>query len=204
VSVIPHPSYIGVYPSQVSRAHARRQLGLDDGDFVYLFIGGIRPNKGIETLIKTFHSLTGDHLHLVIAGKSSGSSDYANRINESARTDTRIKVFDKFIPDSELQIYLNACDIVVLPFARILSSGSVMLALSFGRPVIAPAIGCLPETISPDSGLLYSPDDSASLEAALRQSLVLNLTAMGYAGLRSIEPLTWSEMASKTKDVYTS
>jgi hypothetical protein len=40
---------------------------------------------------------------------------------------------------------LGAADLVVLPFHSILNSGSVLLALSHNRPVLAPRIGALPE-----------------------------------------------------------
>ena len=48
----------------------------------------------------------------------------------------------RYIPDAELQVWLRAADVVVLPFRDILTSGSAILALSFGRAVVAPALGC--------------------------------------------------------------
>ena len=55
----------------------------------------------------------------------------------------------------------------MLPFRDILTSGSAILALSHGRPVIAPAIGCLPETLPADAAILYDPDAPEALGAAL-------------------------------------
>jgi len=53
---------------------------------------------------------------------------------------------------------LGDADAVVLPFRDILTSGSAILALSHGRPVIAPALGCLPGTLPSDATFLYDAD----------------------------------------------
>jgi glycosyltransferase involved in cell wall biosynthesis len=204
VYVIPHPNYIDAYPNQISRPEALLRLGLTEEDFVFLFIGGIRPNKGVEALITAFQNLQEDHLKLIIAGKSSGPDEYLTGLQRTASSDLRIRLADQFIPDEELQIYLNACNVVVLPFARILTSGSLILALSFGRPVVAPAIGCLPETLSTESGILYEPGNSKDLERALRDCLSLNLAEMGAAGRRSMQKATWAGMAIETRKVYLS
>jgi len=58
--------------------------------------------------------------------------------------DKRIKVFLDFIPDNDIQIYMNAADIIVLPYLDILNSGVAILAMSFGKPVIAPRTGSIP------------------------------------------------------------
>src|SRR5690606_10250440 len=47
--------------------------------------------------------------------------------------------------DEMVADFFAASDVVVLPFRNILNSGSLILALSFNRPVVAPAIGSLTE-----------------------------------------------------------
>ncbi len=59
------------------------------------------------------------------------------------------------IPDDQMQVYLRAADAVVLPYRDVLSSGSAILAMTFGQPVIAPAIGCLPESLGSEGTILY-------------------------------------------------
>ncbi|WP_242482112.1 glycosyltransferase, partial [Trichormus variabilis] len=58
-----------------------------------------------------------------------------------------IKFIPGFVPSEKLQIYLNACDVVVFPYRDILTSGAVMLAMSFGRACIAPRKGCIAEVL---------------------------------------------------------
>ena len=73
----------------------------------------------------------------------------------------------QYIPDEELQHVMSAADVVVLPYLRILSSGAAMLALSFGRPVIAPRQGLLNDMIVSSVGLLYDPVDPQGLTATM-------------------------------------
>ena len=46
----------------------------------------------------------------------------------------RIRLVDRFVSNSELQLFMRASDMAVFPYTSILTSGSLMLALSFGLP----------------------------------------------------------------------
>ena len=43
-----------------------------------------------------------------------------------------------------------------------------MLAISFGRPVIAPRLGHLQDVINPECGILYNPSDAEGLSRAMQ------------------------------------
>ena len=73
----------------------------------------------------------------------------------------------RFFPNEELQLLFNAADVGVFPFADVLTSGSVITALSFGIPVIVPDIGCLPEVALPQAGIVYDHDDADGLRRAM-------------------------------------
>ena len=68
------------------------------------------------------------------------------------------------VPDDRMQVYLRAADAVVLPYRDVLTSGSAILAMTFGQPVIAPAIGCLPESLGSEGTILYDADAPDGLE----------------------------------------
>jgi len=64
---------------------------------------------------------------------------------------------------------------MVLPYRQILTSGSAMLGMSFGKPVIAPAIGGLPEVCPKEArSLLYDPDDEYGLDKAIDQAMSMD------------------------------
>jgi glycosyltransferase involved in cell wall biosynthesis len=66
-------------------------------------------------------------------------------------------------------VYFNACDVAVLPYKEILSSGTVFSALGFGRPVVAPRLADLEEVVTSECGLLYDPNEASALREALRE-----------------------------------
>jgi len=90
-----------------------------------------------------FKKLNSDKYILIIAGTVTSKK---LKLEIQKKRQYKNIIFDlKFIPDDELQYYFNASDLVVLPFSSVLNSGSVMLSLSFNRPVLCSNMGTLKE-----------------------------------------------------------
>lgn len=139
---IPHSSYAGVYPSRLSRRRARRRLGLSGNERALLTLGRLRPYKGIDRLLDAFTHAPLDRpdLRLLIAGATgAGMDDLAARIAATPRVVSRLTR----VPDRDVQAWMRAADLAVLPYAGILNSGSFHLAETFGLPVVAPRSGAL-------------------------------------------------------------
>jgi glycosyltransferase involved in cell wall biosynthesis len=201
--VIPHGHFIDVFPNEVSREEARRRVGVSDEAFVYLFFGNARVYKGIERLIETFRRVADRDAALVLMMRRAFNPAYSEGIERLAGQDGRIRAFTSpFFPNEDFQVYLNAADVVVLPFVDVLTSGSAITALSFGRPVILPGLGCLPELIDDTMGLLYSPEDAAGLEKALVEARKLDVEAAGRAAFARARALDWDGIAARVAGVY--
>jgi len=199
---IPHGHYIDVYPNYLSRQEARARLGLTEGEFVYLFFGYVRPYKGVSALIDAFKTQPGDSLRLIVAGHPHPAS-YVAELARHAGDDSRIRLDTKLIPAHEVQTYFNAADAVVLPFENVLTSGSLILALSFGKPVIAPALGGIPELVSEDIGVLYDPlRPTALAEALALLRSGLDLQRAGQNAYAKARALDWEPIGRQMADVY--
>ncbi|MEM9156200.1 MAG: glycosyltransferase [Cyanobacteria bacterium P01_F01_bin.33] len=142
--VIFHGHYRSVYPNHLSRSECRQQLELPEHCTVLSFMGSIRPYKNVPHLLDQFSHIDSPDLKLLIAG-SGKDETLLTEIRERASKDNRVRLDIGFVPAERLQVYLNASDLVVLPFQNILNSGSTLLALSFDRPVLVPDCGSLPE-----------------------------------------------------------
>jgi len=201
ITVIPHGHYRGAYPDSVSKAEARTRLGLPMDALVVAFLGWVRAYKGVAELIEAFARIDAPGARLVVAGQAV-DADYADRVTRMAGDDDRVHVRLGFVPDDELQLYMRAADAVATPFLEIFTSGSVLLAMSFGRAVIAPRRGCVEETLDEAGGFLYDPDDRAGLEGALRMAMTADLEAMGRVNLDGLERFSWSRVAEATQQVY--
>jgi len=166
---VPHGNWIGYHPHTISKATARQALGIEPSTFVYCMVGACRPYKNIEALVDAFRQLDGN-CFLLIAGKFA-SQDYQSRIEQLLEQlpSARFRLDAKFIASDEMQRYLLASDALVLPYTEILTSGSAMLGLSFGVPVIAPNIGSLADVITRDCGILYDAAVPDGLVQAMEQ-----------------------------------
>jgi len=143
-AIVPHGHYRDQYPPAPSRASACRRLGLPTEAFIFLFFGNVRRYKNVPLLIEAFRHIPSHSVHLVIAGQP-GHGISAEDLSRLCDADERITLRLDFIDDSDVPAYFGAANAIVLPFDSILNSGSVLLALSFNRVVLAPRLGALPE-----------------------------------------------------------
>lgn len=199
ISVVPDGNYIDFYPNQVTKEEARNQLGIND-KFIYLFFGVIRPYKGVNRLIDEFQEIEGEQRSLWIVGNPKDEK-IAKEVQLYAGQDDRIETRLEFVPTDEVQLYLNAADVLVLPYNDILNSGSVHLGLSFAAPMIVPRLGCIPETI-PGSNLLYDPQSKDDFRSKLLNAPESSLSSIGNSNRQRAQSLTWDMVASKYIEIY--
>jgi glycosyltransferase involved in cell wall biosynthesis len=140
-AVIPHGHYRPVLPPRPSRAAARRRLGLADADRVVLFAGTVRPYKNVDALVRAVRALPDPDLRLLVAGVP--NEPLPSLLRDLAADDPRIRFDFRFVPSEELAELYAAADLVALPFAEVLNSGSALMALSHDRPVLVPRLGSL-------------------------------------------------------------
>ena len=204
IQISPHGNYVGAYPNTVERKTARGHFGFSPEETVFLFLGQIRYYKGIDLLLEAFakvHKIY-PQTRLIIAGKPVDAID-KNNFDFSTEVLNSVLLIKKYIPGDELQLYFNSADAVVLPYRKILTSGSVLLALSFSRPVIAPKCGMIEEVIQNGyNGFIYEPERIELLIQAMSQ--VVNLKPedkekLYEQSIHSVLNLSWDRMA---KDIY--
>jgi len=198
--VIPHGHYREAYPSYLSREEARRRLGIASDAKVILFFGTIAEYKNVPSLIKVFREMQNPEATLLIAGACISSTE-GYSIRREAERDSRVKLHFGFVPRDQVQLFFVGSDLVVLPFRDIFNSGSVVLALSFDRPVLVPASGAMPELqlqIGKEWMQTYLGDLSeGSLKAALSWA-----TAERRPRKAPLDCLEWGQVGKRTIAAY--
>jgi len=134
MKTIPLAHFRGHYPCDISRQEARERLGIKNDEFVYGFLGQLRPYKNVNSLIKAFLGLPEGN-RLIIAGNPIDKA-MQESLKKAAQGNKQIELHFEFVEDTDLQAFYKAFDLVVLPFSQITNSGSALLALSFGCPVL--------------------------------------------------------------------
>jgi beta-1,4-mannosyltransferase len=202
VAVIPHGHYRDVYQPAIAQSIARQQLGLPESGKIYLNLGMLKPYKGIEHLLQLWkqQAILGDSI-LLIAGKA-WDDVYGQSLIEQASVAENIILQNTFIEDNQIHLYFSAADVVVLPFERILTSGSLILAMSYGKPIIAPRLSSIPETIGAADWLLYDPTEEQALLYAIKESTQVDLKALGQLTYEMCDRLDWGAIAQKTLQIY--
>lgn len=169
---IVHGHFRDLYPrSSKTREEHRREMGIPESSFLFLCFGSLQPYKGfhfVPEAIKIECVKNKLEPWLLIAGPCS-SDDYFSQL----RTACQIHLPDRstirrgYVPDESISGMIHMADAIVLPYAESLTSGASLLAMSFGRPVVAPRTPFLSQTVDETCGLLYEPDSPESLPDAL-------------------------------------
>jgi D-inositol-3-phosphate glycosyltransferase len=174
ITVIRHPINDAFPDTDLTPAEAKRRLGLRSNEKALLFFGRIKPYKGIEHLLEAFQKLAerDAEYRLVIAGEAEKANEgYLDQIKQRIPTELergQIILKAQFIPDGEMELYLKAADVMVLPYNEIFQSGVLFLGYTFGLPVIATDVGSFREEIVEGrTGFLCRPADPTDLAKAI-------------------------------------
>ncbi len=203
VAVVPHGNYIGVYDDSIAREDARQRLGLNSHDKVFLSLGNVRPYKGLQACIHSFKSLDDPSARLLVVGKPI-TEHFADELRRHCASDPRLRCVLTFVDDHDLQVYLNAADVMIFPFQNIFTSGSLILGMSFSKAVIAPKKGAIPDYVDASGALLYDPDVPDGLAKAMRATLERfgELPLMGHANFEKARKLDWDTIGLRTVAIY--
>ena len=204
VTVIPHGNYLPIFPNTVSRTAARARLAIDGTQFVYLFFGNARGYKGIAELIRAFRqTAAADSVLVLVLRENARSPGLVAELHALAAGDDRIHIHASgYFPADQFQYFLNAADVVVLPFAAVLTSRSAIQALGFGKPLIVPRLGCLPELVAGGAGLLYDPAADGAVARALTDARSLDLESAGRVALQRTREFDWDPIAARIAALY--
>lgn len=198
--VVPHGNYIDSYRNSLTTEDCRIMLGVKPFSTVFGFVGQVRPYKGLDMLVAAFNHLSELHpdVDLVLAGKPVHPLPNGFLKNSLGKRED-IHVFEGYIPDDDIQKYLNSLDVIVLPYSNILTSGSVMLAASFGLPVILPRLETLRDVIGHGFTIDYDPVSPTGLLEAMQKFMQLTdaeREAMRKASYAFAEDRSWQRLST--------
>lgn len=166
-AVVPHG--VGDPPS-LSRTEARARLALDPEAPLALMPGLLRPYKGVDVALDAFERVvaTLPEARLAVVGLPVDLADATLRRLSAAERAGGVRTELRHVDDAELERWIVAADVVVLPYREGSQSGVGSLAISCERAVIASRVGGLGEMYGgADEGLAVPAGDAEALAAVL-------------------------------------
>jgi teichuronic acid biosynthesis glycosyltransferase TuaC len=175
-----HEDMVGVFPNGVDletfhpspREAARAVLGMDQKEFLIVYVGSLSERKGADRLARAIEGLPGVSALFLGPGSLSVSCENAARIGP--------------VPHAEMPKYLVAADVFVLPTLSEGCCNALLEAQACGLPVITSHGEFNDDIVSEDTSLRVDPlsiDEIRQAILTLRNNVELRIR-MGDAAAR--------------------
>jgi spore coat protein SA len=195
------------------RERLKNDFGLD-GKKVFLYVGRIVENKGVDIIIDAFRNIVKNvskEVILFICGGRTYSdnslSDYLKKLHELVNDIKDNVIFTGYVPHEEIYKYYSIADVVLVP-SRVKEGFCVITieAMAMGVPVIATNRGAISELIeSGFDGILVDSPDIKSFQKAMEDFIVSsrNYLEIAINGRKKAEKeFHWDKITSDLKDIY--
>jgi glycosyltransferase involved in cell wall biosynthesis len=142
---------------------AYEYFNLDISKRYLLFFGMLKRAKSLEVLLEALAKLPED-IHLIVAGRPRDMDySYYSRLILKLGISGRVHSIIRYVTNEERHFLFTIPEAVVLPYRRIYQSGVLLLAMSYGLPVIASDLPANREVINNRNGTLFITGDSSDL-----------------------------------------
>ena len=165
----------------------------------YLVVGTLRYWDEARLLQRAFGLARVPRKRLIMAARVEVSSTRWKRLLRAKwwsawlRSTGAVR-FKNYLPDDELAHLLDAADAVIVVRQNSLGSGIPFLAMTFGRMVIAPDAGAMPEYVSGAANLLYDPVSAESLAKAMEEAAVADREEIGKQNRQIAAGWDWDRL----------
>ncbi len=173
--------------------------GLEPDNYI-LFVGMLRPDKGVHLLVEAYSELDSD-VPLVIVGENPDDPAYVQRLKDSS--DGRVKFLGYQYGLAARQLFAN-CLLYVQPSVMEGNSPALMSAMACGRCVVVNGIEQNRETIG-DAGIAFRAGDASDLRDNLVELLAdpARIKILGDMAQQRINDVyNWDRVINELEQVY--
>ncbi|HLU05447.1 MAG TPA: glycosyltransferase [Woeseiaceae bacterium] len=199
VTVIPNGVDTQLFQPRTAR-DCRAALSLPLDRELVVCVSRLSPEKGVDVLVRAFAQLRKEHPGAGLAFVGAGPM-LAELTELADALEVREAVrFVGAVGHDEVPLWLGAASLVCMPSLREGHPNAAMEALACGRPVVASAVGALPEIVREGSGLLVEPGDPRALSSALSKALAIDWDPGRIA--EGVRGASWENAAASYLRVY--
>jgi glycosyltransferase involved in cell wall biosynthesis len=164
----PHPHFGDDHPQPfadaAARAAFRRSLGVADDALLLVSPGSMEPYKQLPLLARALRSLDRPFVWIPVGQCRPGP---LAALQAAVGDDARLRPRPGFADRASLSALVAAADATVLAHHDLFTSGSAVLSLTLGTPVVGPAEHHLASFAPRPFFLPWSPPDAAALQSQL-------------------------------------
>ena len=154
-------------PNAIVKKVVRDELGIKENEVVYMFLGRMNTEKGINELAEAFNSLLNKHVNVRLLLVGDDEENMTSIVKQKVK-DSKSVIFVGVTPTPERLI--QACDIFCMPSYREGFGLSIIEASSMGKPVIcSDTYGLMESIIENKTGLRHKVADADSLYFAMEK-----------------------------------
>jgi glycosyltransferase involved in cell wall biosynthesis len=167
------------FGSRISKELAREKLAINQ-ESVILFFGLIREYKGVLTLIDAFERMEVDSTLLLIVGEIWDQKREILQAIEKSPKKENIRLIGRFVDDSEISTIYSAADVLAMPYTRASQSAVGSVAMDFGVPITAFAVGGLTDSLADyTNGFLVEPGNVDQFASTLESAKNMEIQGPG-------------------------
>lgn len=206
IEVIPHgPLFVD--RELPDRAAAAARLGIRSSGPIVLFLGLLRPYKGLDLLADAWPMVRAaiPEARLLVVGRRGDRGVEADL--ERLRDQPGIDVEEQYVSVQSMLDYHAVSDIVVVPYRRISQSGALMTAIGLGRPTVLTPLDGLMEQVRGLESAVVAAEVSAPAVASSIVSSFRRVDELARAAARDREWIAnasfgWRSVGRATADAY--
>ena len=189
----------------LSREEFRKRLKIEEAEKIIIFVGGLRPVKGVKYLIEAMKIIIDKNRNtkLFIVGDGE-EREYLENLVRNLNLEKHINFIGQ-VPNEEVREYMAASNVFILPS---LSEGfpvTVVEAMASGLPIVATNVRGLPEIVKDgENGFLVEPKNLE--EIADKVLLLLKNEELrkriSKRNKEEVKKYSWKNIVEKLEDVY--
>ncbi len=186
----------------LSEDKCRNRLDIDKKFPVILYVGRLSHEKCVSSLIRSASSLIEkkSKFNLYIVGDGPLREELQS-LTKTLNIESHVHFIGN-VEHNDISLWMGACNYFCLPSLREGCPNVVLEALGCGRPVIASNVGAIPDVVSSQTGVLFTPDNIESICNAFEKAFKTDWDEKTIA--QSVKKLSWDHAAEKYIDVFNS